>query len=154
MHLESLPGVSQENAVVTMRIVLDNGAYMPERAHNTDAGLDLRTPYEVKIPAHGSACIDTGVHIELPPGTFGHLESKSGMNVNHSVVSHGGIIDEGYTGSIVAKLYNHSDRDYWFQDGDKCIQLIIQPYIAPDMEVVTELDETERGSSGFGSTGR
>lgn len=137
-----------------MRIVLDDGAYKPERAHPTDAGLDLRTPYQVKILAHGSACIDTGVHIELPPGTFGRLESKSGLNVNHGVVSHGGIIDEGYTGSIVAKLYNHSDSDYWFQKGDKCIQLIIQPYLAPDMEVVTELDETERGSSGFGSTGR
>lgn len=137
-----------------MKVKLDKGAYMPERAHKTDAGLDLRTPCDMKIPANGSACIDTGVHIELPPGTFGHLESKSGLNVNHSVVSHGGIIDEGYVGSIVAKLYNHSDRDYWFQKGDKCIQLIIQQYLAPDMEVVTELDETDRGSSGFGSTGR
>lgn len=137
-----------------MRIVLDNGAYEPTRAHQTDAGLDLRTPYEVKVPAHGSACIDTGVHIELPPGTFGHLESKSGLNVNHSVVSLGGIIDEGYVGSIVAKLYNLSDRDYWFQKGDKVIQLIIQPYLAPEMEVVTELGETDRGTGGFGSTGR
>ena len=137
-----------------MKIVLDNGAYMPERAHPTDAGLDLRTPRYVLLPAHGSAVIDTGVHIELPPGTFGHLESKSGLNVKHGVVSLGGIIDESYTGSIVAKLYNLSDKDYVFVAGDKIIQLIIQPYIAPDMEVVDTLDETDRGSKGFGSTGR
>ena len=137
-----------------MRIVLDEGAYMPERAHPTDAGLDLRTPRYTFLPAHGSAVIDTGVHIALPPGTFGHLESKSGLNVNLGIVSLGGIIDEGYTGSIVVKLYNHSDSDYWFQRGDKCIQLIIQPYLAPGMEVVTELDETERADRGFGSTGR
>lgn len=137
-----------------MKVVLDPGAYMPERAHPTDAGLDLRTPREVKVPARGSACIDTGVHIELPPGTFGHLESKSGLNVKNSVVSLGGIIDEQYTGSIVAKLYNLSDRDYWFTAGDKIVQLVIQPYLTPELELVTELDETDRGNSGFGSTGR
>lgn len=137
-----------------MKVVLDPGAYMPERAHPTDAGLDLRTPREVKVPASGSACIDTGVHIELPHGTFGHLESKSGLNVKNGVVSLGGIIDEQYTGSIVAKLYNLSDRDYWFSTGDKIVQLVIQPYLTPELELVTELDETDRGNSGFGSTGR
>lgn len=143
----------KDDAVVSMKVMLDPGAYMPERAHETDAGLDLLTPKYVSVPAHGSAVIDTGVHIELPHGSFGHLESKSGLNVKHSIVSLGGIIDEGYTGSIVAKLYNLSDEDFYFAEGQKIVQLIVEPYLAPELELVDKLNETERGSQGFGSTG-
>lgn len=139
---------------IFMRITLDDGALLPERAHPTDAGLDLKTPYAVKVPAYGSACIDTGVHIELPEGYYAKLESKSGLNINHGIVSLGGTIDEPYRGSIVAKLYNMADRDYWFQPGDKIVQLVIQPYIAPVLTVVFELSDTDRGSGGFGSSGR
>ena len=137
-----------------MKIKLDKGAYMPIRVHETDAGLDLRTPKRVTVPAHGSAIIDTGVHIALPSGYYGKLESKSGLNVKHNVVSLGGTIDEPYRGSIVAKLYNLGDTDYTFEEGDKVVQMVIQPYIAPDLEEVDELDETDRGESGFGSSGR
>jgi len=137
-----------------MKVMLDNGAYMPERAHDTDAGYDLRTPKRVVIHRNSSETIDTGVHIEIPAGMFGKLESKSGLNVNHSVVSHGGVIDCGYTGSIRAKLYNHGERDYVFEKGDKIVQLIFHRYEAPEFELVNEFDETERGDSGFGSTGK
>lgn len=137
-----------------IKVKIDPGAFAPVRAHPTDAGLDLRTPFAVKVPAHGAVIIDTGVHIELPPGTYGKLESKSGLNVNHCVVSLGGTIDEPYRGSIVAKLYNLSDRDYWFSEGDKVVQLIIMPYLAPDIEIVDELTETDRGDNGFGSSGK
>lgn len=137
-----------------MKIVLDKGAYMPVRGHAEDAGMDLRTPTEVTIPAGGSALIDTGVHMQIPVGYFGKLESKSGLNVKHSIVSHGGVIDSGYTGSIIAKLYNHGDSDFTFSPGDKVVQIIIQPCALPEIEVVDSLEETERGIGGFGSTGR
>ena len=64
-----------------MKIKLDKGAYMPERAHATDAGADLRAPHDAIVEARGSVVIDTGVHIELPPNTVGMLKSKSGLNV-------------------------------------------------------------------------
>ena len=137
-----------------MNIVLDKGAYMPVRGHAEDAGMDLRTPTEVTIPAGGSALIDTGVHMQIPVGCFGKLESKSGLNVKHSIVSHGGVIDSGYTGPIIAKLYNHSDKDFTFAPGEKVVQIIIQPCALPEIEVVDSLEETERGTGGFGSTGR
>lgn len=137
-----------------MKIVLDKGAYMPVRGHAEDAGMDLRTPTEVTIPAGGSALIDTGVHMQIPVGYFGKLESKSGLNVKHSIVSHGGVIDSGYTGPIIANLYNHSDKDFTFSPGDKVVQIIIQPCALPEIEVVDSLEETERGTGGFGSTGR
>ena len=94
------------------------------------------------------------LHIEIPPGCFGHIESKSGLNVKDSVVSCGGIIDEGYTGSIAVKLYNFGRHDKIFEVGDKIAQIIIQPYLAPEMVLVDSLDQTDRGDAGFGSTGR
>ena len=89
-----------------MKIMLDEGAFMPTRAHPTDAGLDLRAKERVKIWPGMTAAIDTGVHIELPKGYYGKIESKSGLNVKHDIVSCGGTIDEPYRGSIVVKLYN------------------------------------------------
>jgi deoxyuridine 5'-triphosphate nucleotidohydrolase len=65
-----------------------------------------------------------------------------------------GVVDEAYTGSIVVKLYNHSHYDYKVSKGDKISQLVIQPIIKPDLELVDSLDETDRGSNGFGSSGR
>ena len=137
-----------------MNIKLDNGAYMPERAHETDAGLDLKAMKGQKIGFFDSAVFDTGVHIELPHGYYGKIESKSGLNVKHGIVSCGGVIDEGYTGSIKVKLYNIGREDYEVKKGDKIAQLVIMPYLAPQMDIVTSLNETERGSNGFGSTGR
>ena len=136
-----------------MRITLDKGAYMPERAHATDAGADLRTPHDATVMSNGSVVIDTGVHIELPPFTVGMLKSKSGLNVKHGITSEG-VIDVGYTGSIRVKLYNHSDKPYELKAGDKISQLVVMPIYIPSFELVDELEDTERGNGGFGSTGR
>ncbi len=136
-----------------MKIKLDENAFMPTRAHETDAGLDLRSPIGVLVPAWGSVLIDTGVHIELPQYTTGFLKSKSGLNVNHGITSEG-VIDEGYTGSIAVKLYNHSRKDYFVRRGDKISQLVILPILFPKLEEADELESTERGDGGFGSTGR
>jgi dUTP pyrophosphatase len=136
-----------------MRIKLDEGAKMPTRAHPTDAGMDLYARETQIVPARESATFDTGVHIELPIGTVGMLKSKSGLNVKHGITSEG-VIDVGYTGSIVAKLYNNSGVDYKVNAGDKITQLVIMPIITPDLEVVDDLEATERGDNGFGSSGR
>ena len=136
-----------------MKVKLEEWAYMPEYAHETDAGADLRTPHDAIVMPNGSALIDTGVHIELPPNTVGMLKSKSGLNVKHGITSEG-VIDVGYTGSIRVKLYNHSDKPYEFKAGDKITQLVIMPILRLPFELVDELEETERGNNGFGSSGR
>lgn len=138
-----------------MKVFLDPGAIAPVRAHSADAGLDLFCRETKVVPAHGSAVFDTGVHIQLPPNTYGKIASKSGLNINHSVVSCGGTIDEQYTGSIKVKLYNFGDEDYLFLAGMKIVQLVVQPCMYVPVEVVTEWsNDTERGDHGFGSTGR
>ena len=136
-----------------MKIKLDTGAYLPERAHFTDAGMDLRTPKDFEIEPGGSAVIDTGVHIQLPPCTVGMLKSKSGLNVRSGILSEG-VLDEGYTGAIVAKLYNHGDRTVTFRRGDKITQLVVLPCMYVDVEQVDEISGGERGDAGFGSTGK
>ena len=136
-----------------MRVKLDEGAYMPEYAHEDDAGMDIRSPKQFVVPSHGSYVIDTGVHVEIPKGYAGFLKSKSGLNVKHGITSEG-VIDTGYTGSIVVKLYNHNELSYIINPGDKITQLVLVKvgHGAP-FELVDELEDTERGDGGFGSTG-
>ena len=136
-----------------INVVLDNGAYMPEKAHEADAGFDLRTPSKVIIPAKSSRIIPTGVHVEIPRGYVGFLKSKSGLNVKDGILSEG-VIDSGYTGSILAKLYNHSNKEKVFEKGDKITRLVILPIPDVEMVEVDSLEDTERGSNGFGSSGR
>ena len=136
-----------------MKIKLDKGAYMPTRAHDDDAGLDIYARETQIVPARGSAIFDTGVHIELPQGTVGMLKSKSGLNVKHDLTNEG-VVDVGYVGSICVKLYNNGDYNYRVDKGDKISQLVIMPILTPTLELVDSLDETERGDNGFGSSGK
>ena len=136
-----------------MKIKLDPGAFMPEYAHEQDAGADLRSPVDAVVHPHGSVTIDTGVHIEIPNGYAGMLKSKSGLNVHFNIVSEG-VIDAGYTGSIRVKLYNHGYDAFQVHRGDKISLLVIMPVHHAAFEQVDSLEETERGNGGFGSTGR
>lgn len=136
-----------------IRFALDEGAYQPERAHATDAGADLRTPVGFTLPPHGSTTIDTGVHVELPHGTCGMLVPKSGLNVRCDAVGWG-LIDEGYSGSVVVKLYNMGRHARYFDKGDKVAQLVVMPVAYPRYMQVDKVTGGERGTAGFGSTGK
>ena len=136
-----------------MAVQLDPGAYMPERAHESDAGYDIRTPYDFEAPSGGAVTVNSGVHIEIPDGYVGFLKSKSGLNVMWGITGEG-VIDAGYTGPITVKLYNDGNCAKIFERGDKIIQLVLLPVFTPELIQVEELGETERGANGFGSTGR
>lgn len=135
-----------------IKVMLDEGAYMPTRAHSVDAGLDLYATEDAVIFRHGSKTFDTGVHVEIPEGYVGFLKSKSGLNVKQGIQS-AGVIDCGYTGSIRVKLYNHGFEAVRIQKGQKISQLVILPVATPEIELVDSLEDTERGSNGFGSSG-
>lgn len=135
-----------------MRIRLDPWGKIPVRAHETDAGLDLRAAYEQSIPPRGNAVFRTGVHVELPPGTCGLLVSKSGLNVNADITSTG-LIDEQYCGEIKVKLYNHGNKAITITEGQRISQLVVLPVLYESIELVDELEEKGRGNNGFGSTG-
>lgn len=138
-----------------MKVKLDPGAYMPERAHEEDAGLDLRSPVAVKLSFFRRwAVIDTGVHVEIPRGYVGLVLAKSGLNIKRHITC-GGVIDAGYTGSIVVKLYKRAGlRKYRIMPGDKIAQLVIMPVALLAPTKADHITGGERGNNGFGSTGR
>lgn len=136
-----------------LKVMLDTGAKMPTRAHGTDAGLDLYSRETIVIFPGQSYCFDTGVHIEIPAGYVGMVKSKSGLNVKQGLTSEG-VIDAGYSGSIAVKLYNHGTECAFIEAGQKISQLVLLPIITPELILSESLDETERGSGGFGSTGK
>lgn len=136
-----------------LKIVLDEGAKMPTRAHEADAGYDLYSRENAVIfPGH-SYSFNTGVHVQVPRGYGGILVSKSGLNKRYSVQSTG-LIDPDYTGSIEVKLYNHGHAAVRIEKGQKISQMVIVPVITLETEQVDSLEETERGDGGFGSTGK
>lgn len=136
-----------------MKVVLEEGALLPTRAHSADAGYDLYSRERAEIPPNSGGIFDTGVHLAIPEGYVGFLKSKSGLNVKHSIQSEG-VIDSGYTGSIHVKLFNHGSKGVRIEKGQKISQLVLLPIITPELELVDSLEETERGTGGFGSTGK
>lgn len=107
-----------------MNFKLKAGAFAPIRAHKQDAGVDLLSPVTVTIYPGDSATIDTGVCAEIPEGFCGQIWSKSGLNINHGILSTG-MVDALYSGSIKIKLYNHSHEIYTVNRGDKISQHMV-----------------------------
>ena len=136
-----------------MKVVLDEGAILPKRAHDLDAGYDLFSREDATIFPNSGCVFDTGVHVAIPEGYVGFLKSKSGLNVRHSLQSEG-VIDSGYVGSIHVKLFNHGSQAVEIKKHQKISQLVLLPIITPELEEVDSLEDTERGSNGFGSTGK
>jgi dUTP pyrophosphatase len=139
--------------VTCVDITLDEGAFVPTRGHAADAGVDLYSRIDAVIFPDSSGTFDTGVHMAIPEGYVGFLKSKSGLNVKNGIQSEG-VIDSGYTGSIVVKLFNHGAKAVEIKKGQKISQLVLLPIITPTFCVVDSLEATERGNGGFGSTGK
>ena len=135
-----------------MKVTLDEGAILPTRAHNLDAGYDLYSREDAII--YGGDCwtFDTGVHMAICPGWVGDVKSKSSMLQNGIITD--GTVDAGYTGSIRVKLFNLSRCAMSIVKGQKIAQIVLKKISTPELEVVERLDVTERGDGGFGSTGR
>ena len=136
-----------------MKIKLDEGAYLPTRAHPQDAGLDIRTIKGGVVRSKQARTFKTGVHVALPESTVGLLLPKSGLMLRDLLTF--GVVDEGYTGEIMVHMFNLGDTDYNVHDGDKVSQMVVVNVVREDVEVVDELPESGgRGNAGFGSTGR
>ena len=136
-----------------LNIKLDDKAKKPTKAHEADAGFDLYCREDITIKAQSSGIIDTGVHVQIPNGMVGFLKSKSGLNVRNNLLGEG-VIDSGYTGPIIVKLYNHGDVDYSFKAGDKVSQIVFLPIPPITLRERSELEASDRGDKGFGSSGK
>lgn len=140
---------------------LSENAVIPTRGSEQAAGLDLyalddeRLAYPININPHETVMVHTGISIAIPNGFFGGvyprsgLASKKGLRPANCV----GVIDSDYRGEVMVALHNDSDKPKTIMPGDRIAQLIIQPYEVAVFNKVDDLDDTDRGSGGFGHTG-
>ncbi|RKQ97104.1 dUTP pyrophosphatase [Kushneria sinocarnis] len=134
-------------------ITLDDGAYMPEKAHATDAGFDLRAISGAHLWPGRSALIHTGVHVAIPEGYYGRVAPRSGLAVKNGLDVLAGVVDCGYTNEIGVVLINLGSQPYDVSPGDKIAQLVVERIFTGKLRRVGSLDQTERGNNGYGSTG-
>ena len=126
---------------------------MPEYASDGCAGADLRARAAVTLAPGQRAAVSTGVHVAIPAGHVGLIWPRSGLAVRHGLDTLAGVIDSDYRGEVRVALVNHGDTPVTLAPGDRIAQLLIQPVTRAHFTRATELDATERGEGGFGSTG-
>ena len=148
VHVSGIPPIAIKR--------LDPEAAIPQRAHEGDAGVDLCTTENVTIEPGERALVGTGIAIALPMGTVGLIHPRSGLAAKSglSVVNTPGTVDAGYRGEIKVCLINHDPRTpIDLRRGDRIAQLLVQRVELPEFVEVDELDDTTRGSGGYGSSG-
>ena len=134
---------------------LDQNAVIPRRALPSDAGYDLSSTDSTLIPPQSMALVSTGLSIAVPPGTYGRVAPRSGLAVKHSISVGAGVVDGGYRGEVKVVLFNHdAERAFLVNRGDRIAQLVLECIQTPDVLECEDLDDTERGEGGFGSTGQ
>ncbi len=133
---------------------LDSGAKLPAYAHPGDAGMDFFANEKVVIAPGHIARVPTGIAIEIPEGYVGLFWDKSGLSTMHGIKVLGGVIDAGYRGELVLGVINLGTETYTFEKEHKVMQLLIQSIVRVELQEVAELEETSRGTGGFGSTGK
>ena len=132
---------------------LDPQAVLPQRGSALAAGLDVFAIEDVEIGPKQRATARTGLAVAIPAGFYGRIAPRSGLAAKKGLDVLSGVIDSDYRGEILCLLYNTGDEIINLPAGSKICQLIIEQIITPEAEWATELDETARGASGFGSTG-
>ena len=137
---------------------LNDNAVIPTRGSEYAAGYDLYSciDEDLYIPSGKTKKIGTGIAMEIPHGYFGAIYARSGLATKRGLrlANSVGVIDEDYRGEVFIPLHNHSDVPQLITHGDRIAQLAFVPYYQAQFDVVDELDETERGAGGFGSTGK
>lgn len=131
---------------------LDENAIIPTISNPMDAGLDIYAMESKRLWAGEQECFKTGIACAIPMGYVGIIKPRSGLSVKHCIDTKAGVIDASYRGELVVVLRNDSTRPKDFDIGDRIAQMIVIPVMTKFTEV-DDLDQTERGKSGFGSSG-
>lgn len=133
---------------------LSENATIPTRGTPLSAGYDLYSAVETVVPAKGKAIVPTDLSIAVPEGCYGRVAPRSGLAVKHFLDCGAGVIDADYRGNVGVVLFNFSDVDYVVKPKERVAQLILERILTPEIKEVEDLDDTERGAGGFGSTGK
>jgi dUTP pyrophosphatase len=133
----------------------DPQAVLPNRKHADDAGADLSSSETIDLKPGERHLVRTGIALQIPDGFLGYVVPRSGLAAKHgiTIVNAPGLIDSGYRGEIMVCLLNTSDTTFHVETGDRIAQLVIQDYVPAVFVPSSDLDDTDRGQGGFGSTG-
>lgn len=136
---------------------LKENAVVPTRGSKYAAGADLYSAEnDLYIEDRQTVMIGTGIAMEIPEGYVGLVYARSGLACKEGLAPANkvGVIDSDYRGEIKVALYNQSGQKKLVKNGERIAQIVIAPFLAPEFTEVSELDETDRGEGGFGSTGK
>ena len=119
-----------------------------------DAGMDLYSVEDLVLRPGEKASVKTGIAVKIPEGYVGLFWDKSGISHKFGIKTLGGVIDSNYTGEYIVGMINLGKEDYKIEKGQKIAQVLFQKVEQPEIEEVQELEDTNRGAKGFGSTGK
>jgi len=139
---------------LSLEVRVSGPGALPAYGSAEAAGADLCAAEDVQLPPGERAAVATGIHVEIPPGYVGLVWPRSGLAVRHGLDTLAGVIDSDYRGEVRVVLVNHGREPVSLARGDRIAQLLIQRVERAAFTPVDDLASTDRGSGGFGSTGR
>ena len=147
-----------KNSIMSKIKVVSKSGYMPEYATEGSAGADLRAYLPegpVTLKPGERRLIPTGLFVELPQGMEAQVRARSGLAIKHGIglVNGVGTVDSDYRGEWNVPMINWGSEAYTINNGDRIAQVVFSLYIQAEFEASEKIDETERGSGGFGHTG-
>jgi dUTP pyrophosphatase len=128
-------------------------ATMPTRGTPGAAGFDLYAAVSCELLPGSGGIIQLDISMEIPPGYYGRIAPRSSLAVKNHINVHAGVVDSDYRGAVAVVLFNHGTSPYLVKPGERVAQMIITPYNTADCILVDTVDDTQRGTGGFGSTG-
>jgi dUTP pyrophosphatase len=134
-------------------VLLNEKAKVPTRAYEWDAGLDLYSTQNIILPPMERIPVKTGISMAIPQGFYGRVAPRSGLAVKKGLDVMAGVVDSSYRNEITVVLINLGKDIVEINEGDKIAQMVIERCYSPNIMVVSELEDTDRGQGGFGSTG-
>lgn len=147
------PSVSSEDCPPLQVKKLSHNATPPQRASAGAAGYDLFSSENAVVAPGTRQVVKTDISVAVPPKHYGRVAPRSGLAYKHNVDIGAGVIDSDYRGPLGIVFINNGVKDFHIKIGDRIAQFLLERVDTPEVQVVEELDETERGNKGFGSTG-
>lgn len=156
---DAMPVISSVNPISSVNVavkILDSRAVSPYYGTFNSAGMDLCSIDNAIIHPGETVIIHTGIAMKIPDSLVGLIYARSGLGIKKGIAPANkvGVIDSDYRGEIMVALHNHSNEDYEVNTGDRIAQMVLTPYFKASINIVDELDSTDRGEGGFGSTGK
>jgi dUTP pyrophosphatase len=141
--------------MTTLKVkLLSEDGTLPKRMNDLDAGYDISSAEDYIIhPGPHHYAVSTKIAVAIPPGYYGRIAPRSGLAYKYGIDVLAGVIDASFRGEIKVILINHGEKHFTICKGDRIAQLVIEKICTPPVQQVEELDDTERGEGGFGSTG-